>query len=337
VLTVINDTHVGTVRSAGTTPESQLALREHNIQALKALMPESGDMMILGDLFDTYNVPMLDLLNAFKVLNTWLQTGSGTLYLVAGNHDLSKTTSVLSSFQFLAKLLKGMFSKVVVIEDATMTPYGYVIPHLRNQDLFNHELSKVPEVDNLFLHCNYANNFAVQSDQSLNLSREVAEKLPVKNIILAHEHHQRVELNGKVTVIGNQIAMSVSDWLANGNKHFLQVTGSTLTRQLAASRSVEFAEVQWDVPVESSAKFIRMVGTASAEQASAVLSAINKYRAASKALVITNGVNVTSDDSSEVFANALQNTQNLSQSFSVLNAVKELLTADEYAVVEKFL
>ena len=44
----------------------------------------------------------------------------------------------------------------------------------------------------LFLHCNYDNNFAVESDQSLNLSADVAATLWIADhILIAHEHQMQ--------------------------------------------------------------------------------------------------------------------------------------------------
>ncbi len=331
-LTVLNDVHIGAIRSTGTTPQSQIALRQHLITSFKALLPDT-DLMILGDLFDKENIPISDVLATYETLADWLKEKSQRLYLVAGNHDLSKSSATMSSFDFLCKLLTGLYpQQVVAIHAPTMTPYGYVIPHLANQDLFNLALEGVPACSNLFLHCNYDNNFAVQSDHSLNLSREQADKAPVTNIIIAHEHHQR--RCGKVTIPGNQIASSVSDWLsAWPTKHYVVVEGDVVQWRCAAERDAQLLELDWQSITESHKHFIRITGTASADQASTAVSRISRLRQASRALVIVNAVTIVSEDTMEEFAQALEEARG----FSVWDRLKTLLTEVEVAKLESLL
>ena len=84
-LRVLNDVHLGANRSAGTTGPSKLALKRAMLAQFHALLPNS-DLMILGDLFDSYDVAISDLLDVHDVLSTWLAKGH-KLFLVPGNHD----------------------------------------------------------------------------------------------------------------------------------------------------------------------------------------------------------------------------------------------------------
>ena len=62
---VINDVHLGAIRSAGTTISSALALREWMLEQFKSMLEViDEDLVILGDLFDTYSIPAPDLLAA---------------------------------------------------------------------------------------------------------------------------------------------------------------------------------------------------------------------------------------------------------------------------------
>lgn len=334
LLTVLNDIHSGALRSAGTTEASKWALRRHIDSELLRLLPASGDLMLLGDLFDTNNVPIYDVLRVYETLSHWLTSNPGSsLFNVAGNHDLNRVSNVLSSFQFLGRLLYRQFpDRYVHIESPTMTPYGYVIPHLRNQDLFDLALKEVPECENLFLHVNYDNHFAAQSDQSLNLSKEQAEAAQVQNIVIAHEHHTRK--SGKVVIPGNQIASSVSDWLAGSDKYYTTVSKLGVQLQLAAKRSDQFEEVTWENVADATKPFIRVSGTVEPEDLQKVLSAINKFRTTSDALVITNGVTTKTDESiAEVFSSSLENVQK----FSVTSALKAIFTPEEFKIVEPYL
>lgn len=334
VLTVLNDVHAGALRSAGTTEASKWALRRHIVSQFGGLLPSSGDLMILGDLFDTNNVPIYDVLTVYETLSAWLvQHSESKCYSVAGNHDLNKVSNVLSSFQFLGRLLTRQFpERYVHIEAPQAIPYGYVIPHLRNQDLFDMALKDVPECETLFLHVNYDNNFAAQSDQSLNLSKEQAAAAPAKTILIAHEHHTRT--SGKVIIPGNQIASSVSDWLAPSDKYYTTISKLGVQLQVAALRADQFEEVTVDNLAEATKPFIKVTGLAEPENLQKILSAINKFRASSDAFVITNGVTTKSDESiAEVFSSSLENVQ----AFSVTKALKAVLTEEEYKIVEPFL
>lgn len=331
-LTVLNDVHAGAIRSAGTTPVSQWLLRKHIVESFKRLLPYSGDLLLNGDTFDSGNVPIHDVLQIFEVLADWLHDHkTSKLYNSAGNHDLSKTSTVLSSFQFLGALLSRQFpDRYVHIEQPTMTPHGYVIPHLRNQDMFDLALEAVPACDVVYIHANYDNGFAAESDQSLNVSKEQAEALPCKHVIFGHEHHARTL--GKVIITGNQIASSVSDWLSPGDKRFAIVQGSKVDLHVSARRCEEFIEVGWKhLATVTDKKFIRVSGMATADEISNAVTALNRFRAASEALVVTNAIETQTDEGvAEVFSSSLDSVQ----AFDIMEALRKIFTAEEMAKLE---
>ena len=335
MLRILNDVHVGVSRSAGCTEASKHDLRRNILEIFESLLPDSGDLMILGDLFDTGSVPMSDTLKVYMILSNWFQTNLDCrLYNVAGNHDLNRTSNVMSSFQFLGALLTLAYpDRYIHIEQPTLTPYGYVIPHLRNQDVFDAAIAEIPRCQRVFLHANYANGFAAQSDQSLNVSEEQVEAMPCDKVVFAHEHHRR-EL-GKVVITGNQIASSVSDWLSPGDKKYAVINGDNLTLHTSAVRAGQFAEVNWqnlsDAPDK---KFIRVVGTASPDEMNSALSALNKLRSVSQAFVITNAIQATSDESvASTFSEGLEAVN----SFSIVSALRRILSAEEMTIIDPFL
>lgn len=340
MLTILNDLHVGAVRTGGTTPKSAYELRRYISQSFENLIetvPAGSDLMILGDLFDAYSVPYLDLLATYMALDLWCtQRPQQTLYLVAGNHDLSKTVSTMSSFQFLGKLLtlEGTRANVEVIELPTLTKHGYVIPHLPNQDLFNLALAEVPACDFLFLHCNYDNAFAVESDHSLNISPEQARAAPVGRIIVAHEHQGRQALNGKVIIPGNQIPSSVADCIGNDQKFFTQIEGQNCTLVPCWEAEGSFARVQWDLWKEAApdAQFIRVEGDVSALDSAKAVAAISKLRAAHSAFVVTNALKIEGRNVDED-----RLTLEKVRSFNILAALLEKLGPKHAAKVQKLL
>jgi len=337
-LTFINDPHIGAVRSAGTTPATAYQLRLDLLSQVEELLYTiDTDLCIGGDLFDGPDISKQDLLRTYQILDAWLVRTGKSLYLMNGNHDLSKNSTNFSSFQFLAALLngEGMYAGTVYhITEGTMTPHGYMLPHVVNQEQFDVELSKVPECDYLFVHCNYDNEFAVESDHSLNLSRAQAEACPARQIVFAHEHQGREALGGKVIIVGNQFPSSVSDCLGNSTKHLLQIVdaGPTRVSRLHPTWQAEgdYSEQDWRELVDTG-RFIRVVGEAAASEAGAVTTAISRFRAAASALVITNAVKIAGIDDAEQLALSHEEVT----AFSVRDALRPLLTDEENNKIDK--
>jgi metallophosphoesterase superfamily enzyme len=337
-LTVINDTHCGAIRSGGTTPKTAWALRQYILSRFKTLlMMTQSDLLILGDLLDTFSIPYTDLLEVFFELQRWCKANpDSTLYLVPGNHDLSKTTTTMSSFQFLCKLLAGEDNAVIVDKPARLNKHNaYVIPHCINQEQFDIELDKVPDdVHTLYLHCNFDNKFAQRSDHSLNLSAERALKLPVKHIVFAHEHQHKRAMANKVHVIGNQIPSSVADCIGNDEKYMLNVIDGQLSYTPVWEAKGSFQRIDWhDLGLAAAdAQFIRVEGDAAASEANAVVSAISKLRSTHNAFVITNAVKIEGR-STDVEAKSLEQVQ----SYNVKDALLKRLSAEQRTVVTALL
>lgn len=355
MITIINDVHLGVTRVAGTTPRSAAALTDYVSTAFEDMIRYiDGDLIILGDLFDQYLVPNNVLVRTFFALADWIEspdeegeTGRRRLHLVAGNHDLSKDSSRLSSFEMLCKLLVRQFPDgrvraylepgAVICAEARV----WVIPHLVNQDVFNLALENVPQhCDYVLLHANYNNGFAEQSDHSLNVSEEQARKLP-GFVIFAHEHQARDALNRKVIVIGNQIPSSVADCLGNTYKCFLELGKDSddeynVTHVHTWWAKDEFAEIDWrDLKdhVNSEMKFIRVIGEAAAAEAANVVSALSKFRQLSQALVVTNAVKVEGVEVLDSLPDSLESAK----AFDVLGALLETLDPPEQATVKRLL
>lgn len=331
-LTVLNDWHIGAVRTGGTTPTTAYQLRLDLLsQFEETLVGIDTDLMILGDLFDGPDISKADLLSTYQALARWQLQSGKQLWLVNGNHDLSKNSTNFSSFQFLAELLMSGPGVAHHIAEGRMTPHGYVIPHVVNQDLFNLELAKVPECDYLFLHCNYDNGFAVDSDHSLNMSREQAEAAPVKHIVFAHEHQGRTELQGKIVVVGNNFPSSVSDCLGWLAKSYLTIDDAgEYDLPICWQPGGDFSEQDWR-ELTDTGRFIRVVGEATAAEAAAVVTAISKFRATAKALVITNAVKIEGMDDTE----QLELSHEEITAFNVREALRELLTDEENEKIDK--
>lgn len=341
-LYVINDTHIGAIRTGGVTPATAYELRLETLARFGDLLgwARGGDLLINGDLFDKANIPYTDMWTAIEMCAAWLQVNPDSkLYAAAGNHDLSKNTTVMSSFELFCKIMSAMApGQFLPIFGPTQLigRMDYVIPHLPNQDLFDAAIAAVPAgTKYLFLHCNYENNFAVEADHSLNLSAAQAEKLQVERIVIGHEHQRSEHMAGKVLALGNQIPTSVADCLGNSAKYMLKIHSDKMEFMPTWNADRDFARPDWRdlTTITEGARFIRVEGEATAAEASEVIAAISRLRSRSKALVITNAVAIDGRREDDEFKMSLESMK----SFDVLEELYEILGPDDAALIKELL
>lgn len=349
---IINDTHLSVNRVSGTTPQSREDLRNYVFAEFDKLLDttdNNDDLVILGDLFDGFEVDPRDWLEAYRLLTAWCAYNSfHTLYLVAGNHDTSAKANRVSSFETMAAVLKGQFRNVKVIGiDETLTADGYIhlVAHHRNQELFDLTLAKVlsscQRGDYVLLHANYDNKFAEQADHSLNVSAEQALEFTKKGVslVFAHEHHHRREIphgtpadGGAVVCLGNQIPTSVSDVLGRADKFYWELWEEGLRKHRVWGAEDNYAELDWrSLPQDTNAKFIRVVGDAVNAEAAQVIDAIHRFRQKSNAFVITNAVKIEGIADIE----SLPFTFEAAKKFDVMEFVYGQLNEAEAEVIRK--
>ena len=350
---ILNDLHIGASRKAGTTPASQAALSEYIHQNFEALINATDEdhIVINGDLFDGFEVPGTDLIRTFNVLDRWFMKARQAqhLTLIAGNHDYNPRGDKVSSFHLLAHFLKVRRGMAVDVIDHTrgfsrVADRVWAIPHVANQDLFDIELHKALDAagdgDFLLLHANYNNNFAVEADHSLNVSKEAADLLISAGwtLILGHEHQYRVTPG--IVISGNQIPTSVADCLGCGGKYYLTLSGKEL--QLKEWLNLEedgvFTRIDWhdiqELDADPDYQFIRVEGTATAEEAAEVVDAVARFRAKSEAYVVTNAVKV---EGVAAFDELAEMSLEQITAFNVLDALLEELSEEEGKVVKELL
>lgn len=331
MITVLNDLHIGAIRSGGTTPQTAWALRQNLLGRMGDLFNRAkGDIVINGDLFDEFLVPMTDLWEAVRISSHWLQADpKRRLYAARGNHDIAKNTTIMSAFDMYCRVLRHIYGSqfFAIIEPTRIAEHDMlVIPHMPNQDLFNLALSNAKPAKWLLVHCNYDNKFAVEADHSLNMSKEQAESLPFEHIIFGHEHQQREALGGKVVVVGNQMPSSVADCLNNSSKRLLRLHSAGWEQEtvwsadsLAGLACVDWRRLDTD---EIDQAFVRVEGTAAAEEATAVISAISRFRGRSAAFVVTNAVTIDGVSTDE---EAIRASLSEAKGFDVIEALLSLL------------
>lgn len=341
---ILNDLHIGVSRVAGATPQTAMQLRGWVLQQTEALMFSHADKDIIfnGDIFDAYDVALGDVLRFYVLCRNWLAASDRKLVLAQGNHDISKDSSRLSAFAFLAGLLEDHPRVRVVTEPVLLAPNLALIPHCTNQEVFNLELERALlwKPTNILLHANYDNKFAIEADHSLNVSRDQAVALVDRGhvLIFGHEHQQREPRRG-VIIAGNQFPTSVADCLGNGTKRALilgdAVGGLTEIETWAAAGS--FHEIDWRtlngeiLAVEP--QFIRVTGEASAAEAASVISAVSRLRQKSTAFVVTNAVKIEGiEDMAEIEVAASE-----MRALDVLAFLYEQLEPEQVRVLKELL
>lgn len=343
---VLNDIHIGFRRSGGTTPASQETLRTYLFSAFRNTLGESKEkvLAIVGDLFDGFDIDPRDWMETFVILNTWLSAGR-ELILVAGNHDWSPKANRISSFEMLAQVLQsqhGEACSLVGIDEWAYFDNDCFLAHCSNQDVFNAKLDAVwagvQTGDRVFIHANFDNNFAAQSDHSLNVSRDQAKAFHLKGATLyfAHEHQARTQMKGEVVVLGNQWPTSVMDCMNNEHKFAHVFHGSvTPIHTWSAESETGFMDVDWREIHEPLIKagFYRVTGKASANEASEVINAIAKFRQKSEAFVITNAVKIEGITE----ADELPENFEAAKRFDVLDYIRQHMDADEMLAIEKLM
>jgi DNA repair exonuclease SbcCD nuclease subunit len=321
---VINDTHLGVQRSAGTTPMSAQALTQFiNSEFHRLVHADTGTLIVLGDLFDTGTVAYTTLLSAYGTLTEYLLQPYNKVVLVAGNHDLTRDTTQLSSFSFLCQLLSRHRNFTAVFEP-TMVGQDYIIPHLPNQQMFDAALKQVPKCRTLMLHCNIDSPFALHSDHSLNALSSDLDAAPCAYVLCAHEH--QTKQTGKITIAGNQIPSSIADCLGTEKKCYSVLSDEGV--QLVEWRDLQgfFARVSWKEAEGWShpAKFVRVQGRATQEESALAVSTIANLRKQSQAFVISNAIEIDEGETSG-FSESIKDVR----AFSLHDALAAHLSPEE--------
>ncbi len=348
-LLIINDLHIGVKRAAGTTPASAHNLRCYLINSLVDLMPTDKDVLILGDLFDDFTVDTTDFWDTFLVLSNWLRTTKNHLTLVRGNHDWSPKASAMSSFDLLADILVVVCPNLVTVVRDGLTDIGngiLVVPHIPNQDLFDLELDKAEAGEGLYLltHCNMMPPACHgRHDHSLTIDEDRAIRLSKKYVILNGHEHQRIDygLGKGIYCLGNQVPSSVADCLSKGRhqqdglKYAMVIAPDMGRSEICTWDAIgSYSAIDWrdlgDVP--PSLQFIRVSGSAKAEEAALVIDAIATLRGHHDAYVVSNAVQI---DGQEGVEEAAAVTFESMKSFDVMQALLGELEPEERKVIEE--
>jgi len=291
---IVSDLHQGLTRKTGVTTESLERFENDKITDLALLLSQHEDkeVIVAGDLFDSHKVSFHSVLQVATVLLNHPKK----VWVVAGNHDLSKNTTKMSSLDFLSGWVAMQDTNVKVIFDPT--PIGpnheiLLVPHMPNQEIFDEVLASSSGFPILITHCNYENNFTIDKDHSLNLTKAQAKKF--KMVISGHEHNKRTV--GNVHMVGSFAPCTVGEASVSKCSHVLDEGDLKLTKIITTQQEshLAYGEVHWRELLENASantdfSFLKVVGEATAAEAPTILSAVAKLRKVASCYMIQNAV-----------------------------------------------
>lgn len=293
---VTTDWHVAAKRAAGVTPQSNEALSCYVLDSLAKALDPKFPHLIAGDLLDQFTVESATLFELYRVLREFLETGQ-QLVVLRGNHDFHPRGTQASSFDLLMGILEVQYpSTLVVARETTFWNQFILVPHLSNNDILDLEISKLAGVTGkvVVFHANYDNFHTKDSQHSLNVSHEQAKALidAGNTLVFGHEHDHRKLFGGKLLVLGNAVPSSISDCLHSKYKYAAYFEGTDYTLEKMVDIDEVFSEVDWETTALPVNRFVRVTGTAKAEQASDVVNAIAQLRKTSDAFIVSNAVKI---------------------------------------------
>lgn len=336
---VTTDWHIGAKRTAGATPASNEALGAYLLQSLEKALDPQYPHLIMGDLLDQFTIDSAALLSVYRVLQSFLATGQ-ELAVVRGNHDHHPRATQVSSFDLLMGILEHQFpATLTVAREVTRWRQFVLVPHLPNNDLLKIEVEKLSDVENsvIVFHANYDNNFAADSQHALNLTQEMADPLLKRGnvLTLGHEHQYRALEQRRVLILGNGVPSSVADCLGCDAKFAAYFDGPDYELEPMVHINEVFTRVDWrNLDTDPGYQFIRVEGTATAEEAAEVVDAVARFRAKSEAYVVTNAVKV---EGVAAFDELAEMSLEQITAFNVLDALLEELSEEEGKVVKELL
>lgn len=350
---VLNDLHLGVIRTAGTTPASAIALRSwlhdlHN-SLINDTKFDGHDLIYNGDIFDTFSVPLGDAMQLVNTWSVWLNTHAGNIHAGRGNHDISKDSSRCSMFDFVCGVMQVSFPGRFFTHTkfAAVSEKVFILPHCTNQEEFDAELIRaagIPDGAILLLHANYDNPFSENSDHSLSVSVAQAETFRAKGckLLFGHEHDHKLAAGGLVWITGNQFPTSIADLLGDPTKYYAEIIidGCNVPKIVMTAMPEYgvslFQQVDWqDVAnLREFAHFIKVTGSVSAEDNVKVIEVVSSLRSlAAEAFVVSNGVRVHElDDVAQ-----MQVTSEEIKAINVFEFLYAQLDAEQVIAVKKLM
>lgn len=248
--TLITDPHLGLSRKTHTTRESSKRWAEEiHKRALDEVQKDSGNVILVGDLFDkTYNTE--------TVIQQGIEVSSHCRWVLAGNHDQPNRADVSCSIDLVGNVVKqkelGKVNETYQVQEGI-----FMVPHHATQELFMEAVWQARDqaamdagYKFLFLHCNRG-ELPNMTEETLTIYDEDENTLleTFDRIIYGHIHQPSIEKDSKVVVLGNVFPTSFSD-ITHKFKYRLDTETNELTKECIFDARVGFKGLSLGSPIE---------------------------------------------------------------------------------------
>lgn len=319
---IFSDPHLGLNRKSHTIKGSSEALKNSIALQFSSFMQNYFDESIVcaGDLFDTFSNTEQTILKAYPIADK-------CDVILAGNHDLKNTTDSVSSLDLLQELCPGTtivkpekFEEPFILSGRLDRMDFLFIPHQGSQAIFDDAVAMACDEGGMysesgkfravFLHCNYDNDLANNSDASLNITSEQVDKLLefCDYVFIGHEHHPAKLKGGRLIIIGNPHPTSFSDI---SNKYVYLLTEDDLEVIEVWSEDTGYLKVNYDpaeeIPVISDGVgFIDIEGEIESKDAANLSRYIAQIWKESEAFMVRNKVSIKLSDRTVINSSDVQ-------------------------------
>ena len=258
---LIGDVHAGR-KFKTNVPLNRIGEREENLlndlwNALQCYPHLETHLVIMGDLFDKFQVDNNTLLRVFNLLDS-ATIGEIHLHILKGNHDGSRDLTLISSFEVLKNLCSGNSNIHFYDVDSPCTVLQ--LPHLQIMALPYSATTSATEMAEMLPQGNPDAAYYVLGHWDLTSHGEdthnliPAEVLARKGVTKAYTGHihkpQQVTLHGvPITAVGSLQPYAHGEEL--GGETLYQTLGKEEVEELLAENENHFEDVNIRVLVDS--------------------------------------------------------------------------------------
>lgn len=243
---LITDTHFGRKFKDGIPLERRGEYEESIYQSFETcLRLDMPNIVHLGDLFDSYDVGPDVLYKVANIIYTVaFYQPHKNFYFIAGNHDLHKDTTRLSSFHILKYMLSCLDNLFIIIDSPWRNGKDLFVPYKCQPEkvnfryIFGHfDKDDIPEGDVYSGHYHYPEVYKnctyIGSLKPLSFGEE-SDKSEMMTITLDEWNEDKLSLENKRV----RILLKNGEKLPENDKNCLQLVGKKLEAS-AESKNID--------------------------------------------------------------------------------------------------
>lgn len=282
MINIFTDPHLGTSRTAHTSPDSSKRLTAALSEAAQAACHPTYENIVVGDLFDKTTNPESIIIQGIQLATK--------ATILAGNHDETNRSGTVTSLSVVAAACPGQ----VIQSSNVAVPYFeerdgmYFVPHHASQEIFLEALEMArlhaESTDSnsvLFVHCNRG-ELPVQDDSTLVIGLALEDDLmeTFKRVFYGHVHGSDSNLVtdseqviSRGVVLGNTHPTSFGD-VSSKYRYEYDLVTDKLQRIKIWDKDTLFCQVKLNEPLPvGDFQFVEVIGTGERADIAAFLQA----------------------------------------------------------------